>query len=161
VSHPQNSELLISSMENSTDSLQTNQVDTDPPIDRQKSTRSLAEWISFGFASILVGTIAGLVIFNWMTERDRPPILAIEKKEQIRQENNQYYVLFTLHNTGGETAESVQVSAELKINDQVQEAGNVEIDFLAPKEQAEGAFVFHQNPDKGELILRVSSYKKP
>ncbi|WP_017298233.1 TIGR02588 family protein [Nodosilinea nodulosa] len=127
----------------------------------QQPSRSVAEWISFGFSLLVVGAIAGLVVFSWSTEGDRPPSLTLKPGGKIRQENQQFYVPFELTNTGGETAESVQVSAELKINGEVEESGNVEIDFLARDETAEGAFVFNQNPDQGELVLRVSSYKKP
>lgn len=127
----------------------------------QRPSRTLAEWVTFGMASLVVSAIAGLVIFNWATERDRPPAITIQRPEGIRQENGQFYVPFEIANTGGETAESVQIIAELEIDGKVKESGDVEIDFLASGERSKGAFVFRQNPNQGQLTLRVGSYKEP
>lgn len=127
----------------------------------QRPPRSAAEWISFSFASLILGTIAGLVVYAWATERDRPPTLSVRQTDSIRQENGQFYIPFEVVNTGGQTAESVQVIAELKKNNEVEESGDLQIDFLAQNETETGAFVFNQNPRSGELTLRIGSYKVP
>ncbi|MDX2243512.1 MAG: TIGR02588 family protein [Leptolyngbyaceae cyanobacterium bins.302] len=127
----------------------------------QRPPRSLAEWVTFGVASLVLSALVGLVIYSWATERDRPPVLTLTRPEPVRRENQQFYVPFEIINTGGETAESVQVIAELKQNGQVQETSDLQIDFLASNEKEKGAFVFTQNPQAGELILRVGSYKLP
>lgn len=57
--------------------------------------------------------------------------------------------------------ESVQVLAELRIDGEVQETGEQRIDFLTSNEKKTGAFVFRQNPEQGQLILRVASYQLP
>lgn len=128
---------------------------------QKRPPRSAAEWMTFSVASVLLGIIAGLVIYSWATERDRPPSFSLSRTEPIRRENNQFYIPFEIVNTGGETAESVQVVAELKRNGRVEETGDLQIDFLASDEREKGAFVFTQNPQGGELVLRVSSYKVP
>lgn len=127
----------------------------------QRPPRTLAEWVTFGVASLVLSTLVGLVMYSWATERDRPPVLTLTRPEPIRQEDKQFYIPFEIINTGGETAESVQIIAELKQNGQVQEASDLQIDFLASNEKEKGAFVFTQNPQEGELILRVGSYKTP
>lgn len=124
----------------------------------QRPPRTTAEWVTFGIASLILSTIAGLVIYSWATDDNRPPTLRLTRPEPIRQENNQFYVPFEITNTGGTTAESVQIIAELKRNGEVEEMGDLQIDFLARQETEEGAFVFTQNPQDGELTLRVSSY---
>jgi uncharacterized protein (TIGR02588 family) len=53
------------------------------------------------------------------------------------------------------------VIAELRINGEVEESGEQQIDFLASGEMEEGAFVFSRDPRKGELVVRVASYKLP
>jgi len=70
-------------------------------------------------------------------------------------------VPFTVTNTGGETAESVQIIAELRVNGEVLESGDQQIDFLSSGETQEGAFIFSRNPTQGQLIVRSSSYKLP
>jgi uncharacterized protein (TIGR02588 family) len=129
--------------------------------DPKKSSRSLAEWLSFGISSLIVGITAGLVIYSWATGKNSPPILAIQRTEPVREENGQFYVPFEISNTGGETAESVQVIAELKVKQAIQESGDLQIDFLSEGETANAAFVFQTDPLQGDLVVRVASYKTP
>ena len=122
--------------------------------------RSFAEWVTFGVAALILVTIASLVIYDWIATPPSPPIISLAQSGEIREVDGQFYVPFTIKNTGGDTAESVQVLAELRIGDEV-EMGEQQIDFLAGDEMAEGAFVFSRNPQEGELVLRVASYKMP
>lgn len=127
----------------------------------ERPPRSLAEWVTFAIASLIVGSIAGLVVYAWATDGDRPPVLVVQQTEGIREENGQFYIPFEISNTGGETAESVQVIAELEQQGMVQPMGDLQVDFLARGEKEKGAFVFTQDPRKGKLVLRVGSYKVP
>lgn len=127
----------------------------------QKPERSPAEWITFIVASLILAMIVGLVGYTWYHEDSQPPVIAVSNKDKIRQSNGQYYVLFEVVNNGGETAESVQITAELKVDGKVVETGEQQIDFLSSGEQEEGAFVFTKNPRQGELTIRVASYKLP
>ncbi len=124
-------------------------------------SRSFAEWLSFGISSLIVGTTAGLVIYSWATGRDSPPILSIQRTEPVREADGQFYVPFEISNTGGETAESVQVIAELKVKAAVQESGDLQIDFLSRGETEKAEFVFKTDLRKGDLVVRVASYKTP
>jgi uncharacterized protein (TIGR02588 family) len=125
------------------------------------SGRSLAEWFTFGIASVILATVVGLIIYVWLEKKEQPPILSISREEAIQKLNEQFYVPFTIENTGGETAESVHVIATLKFKDETEESGEQEIDFLSSGEKQEGAFLFSQNPQKGKLTIRVVSYKLP
>lgn len=127
----------------------------------KRPPRSAAEWTTFGIASLVLSVVAGLVVYSWATDGSRPPVLTISRPEPVRSENNQFYIPFEIVNNGGETAESVQVIAELKRNNEVEETADLQIEFLAENEREKGAFVFTQNPENGELILRVGSYKTP
>lgn len=119
------------------------------------------EWITFALTSLIVAVLVGLVIYVWVTEDTRPPILQVTSQDSIRQVEGQYYVPFTVTNVGGGTAESVQVVGELRMAGEVRESGEQQIDFLSSGEQQEGSFVFTQDPDQGNLSLRVASYKLP
>ena len=127
----------------------------------QFSSRTTAEWVTFGIASVIVGAIASLVIYNWLTEQHQPPEISVRRTDAIREKDGSFYIPFEVVNTGGETAESVQVVAELKKNGTVEESGDLQVDFLAEGETEKGAFVFTQNPRQGELTLRIGSYKTP
>jgi len=125
----------------------------------QQPPHSLAEWTTFSIALFIMAVIVGLVIYKWLTQKNQPPVLSISRSSEIRQAPGQFYVPFSVKNTGGETAESVQVIAELRIDGKVEEDGEQQIDFLSSGEKEEGAFVFSRDPRKGELVVRVASYK--
>ncbi|RCJ35393.1 TIGR02588 family protein [Nostoc minutum NIES-26] len=126
----------------------------------QKPERSPAEWVTFSTASFILAVIVGLVIYTWLEDKHEPPVLSVTNKS-VREIEGQFYVPFEVVNTGGETAESVQIMAELQIDDKVAETGEQQIDFLSRGEKEEGAFVFSKNPRQGKLTLRVASYKSP
>jgi len=124
-----------------------------------RSQRSPAEWTTFGIALVILATIVGFVLYDWLSAKKQPPVLEV-RSEPTRVAQNQFYVPFKVTNTGGDTVEMVQVTAELRVKGEV-EAGEQQIDFLAGDETEEGAFVFSRDPRQGELILRVGSYKLP
>jgi uncharacterized protein (TIGR02588 family) len=130
--------------------------------DDGRSHPTLAERVTFGLASLILAVFVGLVIYVWLDqERQKPPIISVEESQSIREVTGQFYVPFDVTNTGGNTAESVQIIAELKINGEVAESGEQQIDFLSGGETATGAFVFSQDPRLGDLMVRVASYKLP
>jgi uncharacterized protein (TIGR02588 family) len=88
-------------------------------------------------------------------------VFTVVQQGVVERVNDQFRVSFTLANDGGQTAEAVQVVAELSQNGEVIEAGEQQIDFLSVGEQEEGAFLFTQNPSQAELSIRVASYKLP
>lgn len=133
-----------------------------PSEDKQEQKRTTAEWVTFSVASSILIAIVGLVSFTWIKQpAQKPPVLVINNNKPLRKLNGQYYVPFEVINRGGQTAASVQVKAELRINGKVEETGEQQIEFLSRKEKETGAFIFSHNPEKGELILRVASYKSP
>ncbi|WP_319419625.1 TIGR02588 family protein [Pleurocapsa sp. FMAR1] len=123
--------------------------------------KSMAERVSFGVSLSIVGIVVALICFAWITGDNNPPILAIATESKIREINQQYYVPFTVSNSGGETAESVEVTASLLLDNKIAETGRQEIDFLSRQEKRSGEFIFTRDPQQGELIIRVASYKSP
>lgn len=109
----------------------------------------------------ILSLIVALICYTWVTGDTNPPILSVTTGKEIRQVNDQYYVPFTVANTGGSTAESVEVVAELLLENGESETGNQQIDFLSREEKEEGEFIFTLNPKEGNLKLRVASYKLP
>jgi uncharacterized protein (TIGR02588 family) len=125
------------------------------------SERSFAENVSFTISLLLLSLLVGLVVYEWITKKDQPPILSVTTDSQVRQAGKQFYVPFTIANTGGETVESVEVTAQLDLNGKVEDVGSQQIDFLSDGETRSGAFILDRNPKKGELIVRVTGYRLP
>lgn len=127
---------------------------------QEQGGRSFAEWVTFSVALAIVLALVGLILYDWLATPDTPPIVAVTPGA-VRTAGDQFYVPFTLENTGGQTAEMVQVIAELTINGDVVEDGDQQIDFLSSGERVEGEFVFSRDPAEGELAIRVASYQTP
>lgn len=127
----------------------------------EQPKRTIAEWITFGAATCILSGIVGLVLYTGLTDKQQAPMLSVQTKEAIRQANGKYQVPFEITNDGDKTAESVQILAELKVNNGVEQTGEQQIDFLSSQEKEEGAFIFDADPNKGELKIRVASYKLP
>lgn len=144
---------------NETESKKTENNETESNEGRSK--RTPAEWVTFAIACFILTAVIGLVLYNWLTKKQEPPIISVTRNTAIREEKGQFYVPFEVANTGGETAESVQIIAELRVKGEVVESGDLQIDFLSSGETEEGAFIFSRDPRQGELIVRSSSYKLP
>ena len=127
---------------------------------KKTQRRSLAEKVSFSISLSIVGTIIALVCYTWIAGDTSPPILSVTTA-QIREAKQQYYVPFTVSNFGGETANSVEITAELFIDSETIETGTQEVDFLSRQEKHSGEFIFSKDPKQGKLTVRVASYQQP
>ncbi|MBE9109624.1 TIGR02588 family protein [Nodosilinea sp. LEGE 07298] len=137
---------------------------TDPtPTDVSKrfTQRSAAEWVTFMVALIILLGLVGLIFFDWQTNQNQPPAFAVTVSEAARVTDGQYYVPFAITNTGGRIARMVQVTAELNTAGADDETGEQQIDFLSGHETKAGSFVFTHDPQGGNLVVRVASYRLP
>lgn len=130
----------------------------DQGADHQRTT---AEWVTVAIASAILLVIVGLIVYDWIATPAAPPILTVQQNGDVREAGGQFYVPFTVENTGGDTAEAVQIVAELRVDGEVIEDGEQQIDFLAGSAQQAGEFIFSRDPASGELSIRVASYKQP
>jgi uncharacterized protein (TIGR02588 family) len=126
---------------------------------KKSPKRSLAEKVSFSISLFLVSIIVALICYTWITGDTNPPILSVSTAK-IRQVNQQYYVPFTLTNSGGKTANSVEVEAQL-VTPEITQLGRQQIDFLSRQETQSGEFIFDRDPQTGKLTVRVTSYQEP
>ncbi len=143
------------------DNSEPNNPDVRETKSNPKESRSAAEQISFFIALIILLGVVGSVGYLWVSDRAQSPAVLQLSTTSIEQREANYYLPFTVTNLGGQTAATVQVIAELRINNEIVERGEQTIDFLSREQEAEGTFVFVRNPDEGELTVRVASYSKP
>lgn len=126
--------------------------------DRQK--RTTAEWVVFGVATGIIAVIAGSIGWLWLQPYDSAHV-AVQQIGEPRVEGQQTYVAAEVTNEGDETAENVQVRAEMKVDDEVVAEGEQVIDFLSGDETEELAFVFDEMPPNAQVELTVASFKVP
>lgn len=135
--------------------------DSQKPNANKPNSRSTAEQISFFVALMILLGIIGCIGYLWRSDRTQSPSILKISTHSLEQRQTNYYVPFTVTNLGGTTATTVQVIAELRIDNEIAEWGEQTIDFLSRDEEAEGAFIFIRNPNDGELTVRVASYSSP
>ncbi|MBE9059715.1 TIGR02588 family protein [cf. Phormidesmis sp. LEGE 11477] len=131
------------------------------PAVEASGARSLAEWLTLAISSLVLLLIVFLVLYDWQLGKNLPPAFQVEVSETSRLTADRYYVPFTLKNTGGRIARTVQVTAELTLPDGSDETGEQQFDFLSGNEQKQGGFVFDHDPQTGELVVRVASFGLP
>ncbi|MDY6783670.1 MAG: TIGR02588 family protein [Cyanobacteriota bacterium] len=128
---------------------------------RKAKSRSPAEWVSFGISLAILAGMVGLVIYRWFATETQPPVLNVKTGPEIRQVEGQFYVPFAIANTGGDTVEVVEITAQLVVKGKVEEEGSQTIDFLSGGEVESGAFIFSRDPQQGKLIVRATGYNLP
>lgn len=132
-------------------------------MNRSRKSRAIKikpEQVTFAIAALIVAALVGLVLLSWVSQSNQPPMFSIQP-QPLRESQGQYYLPFSITNQGGQTATSVQVIGELKLNGKVEETGEQQIDFLSGNETAEGAFIFSQDPRTAEVVIRAASYGLP
>lgn len=122
--------------------------------------RSTPERVIFAAAAAILLAIAGSIVWLWLQDRD-PAIVTVEQVGVARAEGSQTYVTGSVHNDGDETAEAVQVTAELTVDGEVAAEGEQSIDFLSGGETQEIVFIFEAVESEGEIEMRVASYTIP
>lgn len=140
-----------------------NDPDLQPAADPSGSVtqRTAAEWVTFVVASMILLGLVALICFEWQTNQNHPPAFSVAVSEAVRVTDGRYYVPFAITNTGGRIARMVQVTAELDIAGVDEETGEQQIDFLSGHETKAGSFVFSHDPQEGDLVVRVASYRLP
>ena len=122
--------------------------------------RSRAEWVSFAMASAILLTVAGTIGALWV-QQSRPPELTVALIGEPRTDAGSVYVTAEVQNQGTETAQDVQVVAELVEDGEAVQTGEQVIRFLAGGASEELVFVFSAQSDLAHLTLRVESYTIP
>ena len=120
--------------------------------------RSAAEWVTFGIAVVVVVVIVGLVAVE-IPGSKAPPSPAV-RVGAIEDRGGQFVVPVSVTNDGERSASEVQVIASLEVDGVEAESDQV-VDFLSGGEVEELEFVFDEDPEDGELDVRIGGYQLP
>lgn len=124
-----------------------------------RKAMSPAERTTFAVSLLVLLVVIGLIAVQ-MLGADRPAAPVAHRDGPVREASGHYFVPVTLRNEGDTTAANVQVTAELTIGEETIEADQT-VDFLAGGESEELEFVFAEDPEEGELEVRVTGYQVP
>jgi uncharacterized protein (TIGR02588 family) len=109
-------------------------------------------------ALLLLGVCGALAWDAWRGE-DRPADFAFRVLEVAPGEGGRRVVRFEVENVGDRTAEEVAVRGVLAADPP--ESARLVVDFLAPGERREGAFLFAADPAAFPLELAAESFREP
>ncbi|TFV59575.1 TIGR02588 family protein [Geodermatophilus sp. DF01-2] len=109
---------------------------------------------------VLVVAVLAFLLYDALAARQGGPRLSVEVTA-VTPAPEGFSVGYELRNEGGETAEQVEVSAELtRAGSPVEQAGAT-ADYVAPGSRRQGALLFTEDPRSGELQVTVSGYVLP
>ena len=114
----------------------------------------------FAIATAIILVLAGSIGWLWAQPSD-PAHVTVEMLGEPRVVDESSYYSAELTNHGDETAEAVQVRAELIADGEVVAEGEQIVDFLSGGKTEELVFVFTDVPTGAQIELRVASFKVP
>lgn len=125
--------------------------------ERRRPTKP-AEWVTFGVAAAILLAVVGAILLQ-VAAPSTPPAPAVETG-RVEERDGRFVVPVVVTNHGDATAQDVQVTATLTLDDGESTADQT-IDFLAGGETEELEFVFEDDPSDGELDVVVGGYALP
>ena len=126
----------------------------------ERQSMSTAERVTFIVAVGILAILAGSIVWLWAQPRG-PAIVTVAPSGDRRVTDSQTYVTARVRNSGDDTAEAVQVRAELTVDGEVVAEGEQTIDFLSGGESEQVVFVFDVTEPDALVDLRVGGYTVP
>lgn len=124
---------------------------------QSRPRRSTAEWVTFAIACVVLGLVVGAIASLRIGGKPSPPAFNVSPIP-AREQGGRFHVRAMVENTGDETAENVQVVAELQTGTEAPVEAEQTIDFLSGGDQEEVEFVFADDPRSGALEIEVRSF---
>lgn len=115
------------------------------------------ELVTFAVVAAILLALAGAIVYLWVQPR-APAIVTVELIGNVRRTDSQIYMTGEVRNSGDETAEAVQVIAELIVEGEVVATGEQVVDFLSGGEAEEVVFIFDRASPDAEPRARVAGY---
>ncbi|MGY1709320.1 hypothetical protein ACI8AC_07385 [Geodermatophilus sp. SYSU D00758] len=129
------------------------------PEDRDGST-SPGEYLVGALGGLLVLALVGFLTYQALGVRETGPELAVVVTRLDRSAAG-WTVYYETVNTGGRTAEAVQIGGTLVRDGRPVEQASSSIAYLPPHSSRVGALVFSTDPGSGELRVGTRGYRVP
>ena len=126
----------------------------------QQKKIGLPEWISFGIGLAIVLATLALYIYVHYQGKMGPPQLDVKPHlDAVYTAGGSYYLPIDVSNTGGSTAQDVNVQVELNYGGGSETISYSTL-FLPPQNSQQATLVFHHDPRQGKLSY-IASFLKP
>lgn len=119
------------------------------------------EWTVFTLSLLLVLAILGYLGYQVYTQKEETPDIIADTRHDPS-DHNPYRYHVTVHNRGGQTAETVVIEVTVKKGGQDVEKAELELPFVPKESKREGWVNFTEDPGLSDTLeAHVLSYKKP
>lgn len=120
----------------------------------------LWERVVAAISLMLVAGLLGYLLYEVLAGDHSPPDIVVEIVE-IRENGNDWLVLFQAWNHGGTTASGVAIEGQLSRFGITVESAQVTLDFIPAKSSRRGGLYFQNDPSDRDLELQTSGYVLP
>ncbi|WP_158580001.1 TIGR02588 family protein [Geodermatophilus marinus] len=128
--------------------------------ERREGGTSPGEYVVGALGLVLVLGLLAFLLWDGLVEREGGPRLAVVVTG-VSPAPTGFSVGYEVRNSGGETAEQVEVSGELTREGSVVDEATATVDYVAPGSRRQGALLFGEDPRDGELRVAVDGYVLP
>ena len=108
---------------------------------------------------IVLGVIGYLSYRAVQADSERPRVVVRELRRE--RDGSEYRVDVELQNTGRETAQGLQIVAELSRGGEELESDEAIVDYLPAQSTRQIGFFFRTDPDSAELTIRPAGFNYP
>ena len=125
----------------------------------ERDPRTSAEWVALACSCLMLGLLVALIVRQLVEERE-PAAPVVEVAGEVRPVGDLHHVDVVVTNDGDDTAQNVQVTAELEVDGTTTTSDQV-VDFLPGGAKEDLVFVFEDDPSQGELTVVISGFSVP
>ncbi|MDP5185248.1 hypothetical protein QOZ88_21660 [Blastococcus sp. BMG 814] len=118
------------------------------------------EYALGALGGLLVLLLLGFLTYQAVAVRESDPALSVSIGS-VEAAGDGYAVHFEVRNSGGRTAEQVQISGTLTRGGSEVEQASTSVPYLPPNSRHSGALLFSEDPRDGRLQVRPSGYIAP
>ena len=118
------------------------------------------EYVVGGLGGLLVVALLAFLAYQVVVVRETPPDVTAASRRSSRSPRATRSTSRRV-NTGGRTAEEVEVSGSPSRESAQVEESSATISYVPPDSRRDGTLVFSENPGDGELTVAPSGYVLP
>ncbi|SEL98037.1 TIGR02588 family protein [Blastococcus sp. DSM 46786] len=118
------------------------------------------EYALGALGGLLVLVLLGFLVQQVVTGRGSAPELAVTVTA-VEPRGDGWAVAFRVENSGGRTAEQLEVSGSLTRGGREVEQASATIAYVPPDSRRSGALLFSEDPRDGRLEVRPAGYASP
>ncbi|WP_222195445.1 hypothetical protein [Modestobacter italicus] len=131
----------------------------EPGVDAEGET-SRGEYALGVLGALIVLLVLGFLAHQAVVVRDGDPQLSVTSATAEPVDDG-WSVPFEVHNSGGTTAEEVQVTGVLERDGEELQEATATIAYVPPRSRQSGALLFSVDPGTGTLQVRPTAYTLP